>query len=215
MHTDMVEAGSCECKVGQAATRYELTDLDIDVAERHQDGASLRNLADFVNREILRSAIHRADGDLLRDSEHVFGALDEDNLVGAIYEALSGDDVPYNRDARVRTKLEQASVDIESVESSWVTHMTVRSHLRDCLDIDTSSSADITADQGVDTIQWAVARCRGVVEETLNRIRSAEGLHISEPEVDITVRIACIECGATYSPTELLEEGHCDCIDDQ
>lgn len=208
-------AAGCDCKVGRTAERYGLDDLDAALLERRDAGASLRDLAGYVNRRVLRAAIERADGDLLSGGEPLFGALDPDEVVETVYETLADEGVEAERRARVRTRLAQAAVDVDRAEADWVTHPTVRAHLRDCLDVDTSASPALSAGEGLDTVEWAVARCTGVVEQTLQRLRSAGRLAVTAPEVDVSVRITCTECGTTYAPAELLDAGRCDCRDDR
>lgn len=207
----MTDALACDCKVGRAAERYGLDDLDAALLARHDDGASLRDLADYVNRRVLRAAIERADGELLEEGEPLFGALDDDEVVETVYAALADDDVAAERRARVRTRLSQASVDVDAAEAHWVTHPTVRAHLRECLEVDTSSTPALSTEEGLDTVEWAVARCTGVVEQTLRRLRSAGRLAVTEPEIDVSVRVTCAACGSTYAPAELLSAGRCDC----
>ncbi|SER38108.1 rod-determining factor RdfA [Natrinema salaciae] len=199
----------CSCKVGRSVERYELDGLNDELRrKRFDEEASLRELADFVNRQILAAAIESTPLDL---TDIAYGAVSPDDALSAVYETLTSDSVAADREVRVRTRLEQQGVDIAAIESDWVTHPTVRGHLNDCLGIDTSRSARITPDESRDTIEWARTRCARIVEQTVSRLVTSGHLAIADFDVTITIQITCGECGRTHRPTELLEQRSCSC----
>lgn len=199
----------CSCKVGRSVDTYGLEGLDADLARRrHESDASLRDLADYTNRRILAAALDAAAVDL---SDTLYGAVDDDDAVGVLYDTLADDDTPAERVARVRTRLTQQGVDIEAVQSDWVTHTTMRTHLNDCLAVDTSREAGITLDDGRNTIEWARNRCANVVEQTLERLRNAGLLTTGSLELSVAIQVTCTDCGASYRPGQLLAERACDC----
>lgn len=201
--------GTCSCKVGRNAERYDLDGLNDDLRrKRFDDEASLRELADFVNRRILESAIERAGLDL---TDIAYGAVTPDDALSAVYDTLTSDSVTADRVVRVRTRLEQHGIDTETIESDWITHPTVRGHLNECLGIDTSRSTRITPDDSRDTIEWARTRCNRIVEQTVSRLVSSGHVSISDFDVSVTIQVTCADCGRTYRPTELLEQRSCDC----
>lgn len=199
----------CSCKVGRNIENYRLGDLDAELVRRRREAdSSLRELADYINRRILEAALETAAVDL---SDTLYGAVDDEDAVGVLYDVFTDEETPTERLARVRTRLVQQGVDIEAVQSDWVTHTTVRTHLRECLDVDTSRDASITVDDGRDTIEWARNRCANIVEQTVERLRSAGALSTGPLEVSVTIRIACTDCGSTYRPGQLLSARECDC----
>lgn len=199
----------CSCKVGRGIERYGLDDLDAELVRRRREAdASLRELADYTNRRILGAALDSASVDL---DDALYGAVDDEDAVGVLYQALAGSETPTERVARVRTRLVQQGVDIETIQSDWVTHTTVRSHLRECLEVDTSREASITPDDGRDTIEWARNRCANIVGETLERLRRADLLATGPLETSVTIQVTCSDCGATYRPGRLISERACDC----
>lgn len=202
----------CECKVGRDIERYRLGELDETVVRyRQEHETSLRDLADYVNHRILEAAITDTADDVLDGKSGLFGALEREDAVAAIYGALYDDDVAPDRRARVRTRLEQAGVDLDSVENDFVTHTTVRRHLNECLGIDTSSEQTIDSENAKDTIEWIRTRCTAIVARTFERLQSAGQLEVRDLEVSVSIRATCTECGATFTPTEFISRGHCDC----
>lgn len=199
--------GGCACKVGRAAETYGLEDLDSRLVARRRDGDSLRALAAYVNRRVLAAALREAsDGEW-----ELLGAIDEDDVIEAAYAALADDETPRERTARVRTRLEQAGVDVDSVTDDWVTHPTVRQHLRNCLDVDTSRDATIGHEDAVDTVEWARTRCNRIVARTVTRATNAGLVDVGDPAVSVSVTVNCRECGQSYRPARLLDRGSCEC----
>ena len=200
---------TCSCKVGRSADSYRLDGLDTELVRRRREAdASLRDLADYTNRRILEAALGAASVDL---ADTIYGAVGDDDAVEVLYDVLAGDDTPAERVARVRTRLSQEGVDVEAIRSDWVTHSTVRTHLRECLDVDTSREASISVEDGRDTMEWARNRCTNIVRETLARMRSAGLLATGPLDVSVSIRVTCTDCGATYRPDALLSARECDC----
>ena len=186
------------CKVGRSARAFGLADLDGDLRRRHERGQSLRDLAAFVNRRILGRAIARADVDTVSDA-------------GTIYDLLSDDEVGAGRRTEIREKLGRAGVDLDAVESSYVSHQTVRDHLRECLGVDTGVRADVDRETARGTVEWARARFLGITERTLERLATAGELDAGDLEVTGTVRVTCTDCGETYRLGVLIDRGRCGC----
>lgn len=203
--TDLV----CSCKVGRNIERYDLEGLNDDLhRERSKNEASLRELADQINRQILKKSIEDSDIAL---ADVAYGAVSQDEALSAVYETLTSDTIAADREAHVRKRLEQNGVNVKSIESDWVTHPTVRTHLKDCLNIDTSRSVQITPDDAMDTVEWARARCRQIIEQTMSRLVSSGHIEIADSDVAITISIECSECGRTYRLPELLDKRSCAC----
>jgi len=206
-----VKERSCGCKVGRTIDYHQLDDLDEELVRRRRNSdASLRDLAEYVNRRVLERSIANAERTPGAE-EALFGALDDTEAVAAIYEALEGDDVSPDRRARVRTRLGQAGVDVEDTRERYITHTTLRHHLNRCLDVDTARSETIDPDGATDTIEWIRTRCRAIVERTLERLHSAGELDTEAFDVSVSVRVTCTECGRTFSPGELVASGGCEC----
>lgn len=205
-------AADCGCKVGRVADGRGLDGLDDELVRRREDGASLRDLADAVNRRVLEAALEAAGVDDRGDE--LFGAVEGERAVEAVYEALAGGTEPA-RAARVRTRLEQHGVDVDALEDDWVTHPTVRRHLRECLGVDTAREPTITVEDAVDTVEWARARAAGVVERTFERLGATDLVRTGDLDVTVALQLTCEDCGNTYRPRELLDRGGCACeVDD-
>jgi len=186
------------CKVGRVADRWSLPDLDDALARRHEAGDGLRDLAEMVNRRVLEDAVTGADADVIGDAD-------------ALYATITGEDVSAGRRAEVRAQLSNAGVDVLGMEDDFVSHQTVKSHLNDCLGIDTARSQPLDRERATGTVEWARSRSEAVIERTIERLRASDELETGSLSVTHTVRITCEDCGQTYRQDELLASGRCDC----
>lgn len=186
------------CKVGRSASRYGLGHLDEDLERRREEGESLRDLETFVNRRVLERALEDAGADTISDAAAIYGMLADDEL-GA------------GRHVELRQKLRRAGVDVPAVRSDFVSHQTVRDHLRNCLSIDTSVRAEVDRESARGTIEWARSRFLGITGRTLERLRTADELDVGELEVTDSVRVTCVDCGETYRLDDLVDRGRCSC----
>ena len=186
------------CKIGRDCAKYDLSGLDENLCRRRADGASLRDLQEFVNERVLERALADANADVVGDPEN-------------IYRLLRDDEVSSGRQAELRSRLERAGIDIEAVENDFVSHQTVRDHLKECLDVDTSRQSSIDIERATRNINWAESRSKAVIKQTLDQLRSANQLATDDLDVTQTVRVTCTGCGETYRVTDLLDRGGCEC----
>lgn len=186
------------CKVARVAAAYGLEDLDASLETRRVEGdASLRDLADYVNARLTGAAMARADADVVGDAR-------------SVYEALSGEADTVRR-ATVEDGLRFSGVDLDGLRADFVSHETVRGHVRDHLGID-------TARDGVDDVEDARAaiaaireRDRTIVRRMLDRLAREGVVSGGSLEVTGTVRVTCADCGASATVDAFLDDGGCDC----
>ena len=190
---------SCGCKVGRSVERYRLRHLDEDlVRRRERDGDSLRDLEAFVNVRVLERAIEDAGAEVAGDAR-------------SVYRTLCGDDVSSGRRAEVRRQLANAGVPVSAVEDDFVSHQTVREHLRSCLDVETARRGTTDPDEAAEILAWAIERDTRIIDQTLERLREAGALETGPLDVTHTVRATCERCGASYHVHDLLDRRSCDC----
>lgn len=194
------EAGgpSCSCKVGRNSRKYGLAGLDAELRRRREDGASLRELEAVVNKAFLRSALREAGVDVVGD-------------VDSIYRSLTEDDVSAGVRTETRGRLARAGVDVDALLEDFTSYGTVRTHLRECLDVETGRSEQVTLEDARGTIEWARSRSEAITERTIERLRTSGELAAGDLELTQVVRVTCSDCGSTYRVNELLERGSCEC----
>lgn len=196
---DASSGGECECKVGRITEQYDLDGLDGDLRHERRDGqTSLRELATLVNARILKSTIDQTDADIAGDPESILTALEDDA-------------VDLERRKSVRDQLAYTGIDIDELESSFVSHQTVKKHLNSCMDVDTSRSGIETIAEGTDVIEWAQTRNEEIIQRTINRLQRIGELPEGDLRLSRTVTLTCEECDSSYRLQEYLERGGCDC----
>lgn len=193
---------TCHCKVGSGIQKYDLGDLDDELVRKYRDDDySLRDLETEVNVAFTRAALDAAD-------THGINASPE-KIVRILH---SGDDISRREEARLETQLQQAGVDVDELRKDYLSYRTVKNHLNDCLEVDTSRTETITLDDACATIGWARNRCENVIYQTLKRLSNANHITLgTDVDVTITPRVTCHDCGVSVTISEFLSSNGCDC----
>lgn len=188
-------------KVARLIDEHDLTGLGAKLEDRwtatDDRRMSLRDLADYFNRELLAAVLADADAQPL------------DGEVENTYRVLTDDDVRSASRTRARRRLEREGVDIDDLESSFVTYQAVRSYLTDGRGAEYSPDGASVADRRR-TIQQLQGRLQSVTESKLDSL-AGEEVTLGEFRTLVNVRVVCEDCGAQYEVSELLDRGGCDC----
>lgn len=191
-----------ECKVDRVAEKWGLDDVDGKLREQRQNAeASLRDLEDYFNRQVLEAAMRDARAEMIEGE------------VENTYHLLTADDVSSGSRVEVKDRLRRSGVDPEAVVDDFVSYQTVRTHLQECLEVDTSLDSSVTKSEAKNTVFKLLSRTEVITERTIDRLRSAGQLVIGDVDATLSLRIACTECGEEYTFSRLLERGQCDCVD--
>ncbi|MCU4924549.1 hypothetical protein OB905_00925 [Halobacteria archaeon AArc-dxtr1] len=200
------EAGSRrQTKVERVIETYGLEEwgarLESEWLGESGERTSLRALADRLNTATLRAALQAA-GENPRESE-----------VDRFYEALTDDDGSSTERVRTQRELERSGVDVEEIQSDFVTHQAVHTYLtrvRGAV-LERDEDEQSRRNRKRETVQRLASRTEVVTESTLDELRRAELLTDRTYDVLVTVTAVCQSCGRTYTAAELIEEGGCDC----
>ena len=191
----------CECKVGRVIEESGLEDVDEELVARRsgESGASLRDLADYFNQEVVRSALERA------------GETPLDGEVENTYRLLTGDDVSNGMRIRVRKRLEGEDIDVEGIEEGFVSHPTMGKHLEQCLDVERTRGPGDRIGTARERIFKMQNRAEAVTGNTLSGLASADALAVGDLAVNVDIQVMCEECGVYVGVAEFIERGGCDC----
>lgn len=203
--------GSHCCKVQRTAARFDIPDVLSTLVERRRSGASFRSLAECFNQRIVARALDEAD---IGHGRTVHAALTGGDIAEGVYEALQGDASADVKRAEVRARLADAGVDVATLESAFVSHVTIRSHLQDCVDVAPDESLP-PFEQIINTTQGARARAVNVIQSTIDRAVKNGQLETGALEVDISIQLTCQDCGDTFYLPELLDQRRCSCTTTQ
>lgn len=199
----MGETDSDGCKIDRVIERRGLDGLGEDLGRRRQaEEASLRDLESVFNRRVLAAA--------LRDErvETVQGEVEN------LYRLLTSEAVSAGARTEAIERLERQGIDIGVLQDDFVSYQTVRTHLRDCIGLETGRESSIDRAGAEDTVYSFLARSETVIEGTLSRLRSTDELHTGDLDLAVNARVACQECGREYTVSQLLDRGHCACYRD-
>jgi len=191
-------------KVGRLIQEYGIDGLGEDLEEywtgEREEQFSLRELASYFNRQLLRRAMEEA------------GLNPIENEVESTYRLLTDDDVSEGVRIQRERRLERDGVDVEALESDFVSHQAVHTYLTKYRGA--SHDTDEETDQvgkSIETIQRLESRTEAVSENTVERLANSGELQIGDFDVLVDVRVLCQDCGTTHEIVDLLERGGCDC----
>lgn len=194
-----------ELKVTRLIEEYELTDIGDELEERwtqETDRSSLRDLAEYFNRELLKKALETSN------SEPLDGEIDN------IYRLLTKKEVTSGVRQQTRARLKQRDVDVDKIENDFVTYQSIRTYLREhrqATPPDNTRSPNDHREAKQTTIQQLTSRLATVTEEALNELKNAGNLTLGQFDVVVTVQIHCLDCDSRVSVLELLRQKGCQC----
>lgn len=190
-------------KVGRLIAAHDLDTLGQELEDRWtgQEGEkhSLRDLADFFNRQLLRATLKEA------------GRRPLDGEVENIYRLLTDDSVSGGMRTEARRSLERDGVDVDKLETTFVSHQAIHTYLRKYRGASHDSDETDQLEKDGETIRRLTSRTGTITESTLERLRSTERLTLGDFDVLVEVRVLCADCGTAADVTELLDAGGCNC----
>lgn len=198
-------ADTVDSKVARLIDSYDLGRSYGDSLEQRwtaegDERESLRTLADRFNKRLLAAAMTDA------------GMSTVDGEVANLYRLLTDDDVSGGNRTEARRRLEQRGVDVDTLESDFVTYQAIRSYLTEYRGAEYDAGDDSTRTESViQTIQRLKSRIRSVAEESLDQLRTTDRITLGEFRLFIDIGVLCEECDAQYGLVELLKRGGCDC----
>jgi hypothetical protein len=187
------------CKIDRIAADYDLSDEAERLTElwtRDDERYSLRDLAVHFNHQLLRVAMERA------------GLNPLDGEVENTYRLLTNEEVSQGMRTQARNRLEKHDIDVEQLQSDFISYGTVRRHLKGCLNAErepTETDNDPT-EAGAQHIAALQHRTAAVTENTLSQLQAAGDIDVF---VDVTV--SCSECGMHATAQEFIDSDGCHC----
>ena len=198
----MADSSEARYKVGRVIDSYGLSGLGDELASRWagdgNESASLRELADDVNRRLLRTAMVDAGMDPL------------DGEAENAYRLLTDEAVGEGERTRTRRRLEREGVDVETLRDDFVTYQAVRTYLVEGRAVEHDDDGASVMD-AAESIARLRDRTVAVAEDRLDRLRRTGDVTGGDLQLLCTVRVYCEDCGNQYDVGELLRAGGCEC----
>ncbi|WP_435176782.1 rod-determining factor RdfA [Halorussus sp. AFM4] len=191
-------------KVGRVIADRELDGLGEEL-ERYWTGEgeerrSLRELADYFNERVLRSAMADADMEVL------------DGEVENFYELLTDDDVTGGMRVQAERRLERGGIDPDRLTRDFVSHQAVHTYLTKYRDVERETDEpESKTDKARRTVEQLRNRVQAVTRTSVESLRNAGAVSIGDFSVFVDVRITCSDCHSQYTISELIDEGGCQC----
>ncbi|WP_435074347.1 rod-determining factor RdfA [Halorubrum sp. HHNYT27] len=190
-------------KVVRLIEEYELATLGPEMERRWtsdgDDRLSLRALADHFNQRLLETKMTEAG------MQPLSGEIEN------TYRLLTDDDVGSADETRTRRRLERNGVDVERLQSDFVTYQAIRTYLKNDRGAEhATDDRPRTVVEG-ENIQRLRGRTKTVTEGRLKQLQSADHIRLGEFRVFAEINVLCEDCGARYEVEELLERGGCEC----
>jgi hypothetical protein len=192
-------------KVARLIEEYDLQGLGPELEQSwtaEEDRRSLRGLADYFNRQLLETALEEAEIQLL------------DGELENTYRLLTADDVSSADRTRVRRRLEREGVDVDELESDFVTYQAIRTYLKDHRNAEYTPAQTDPIEREKTNIQQLLGRMTSVTEGKLEQLRNSDELTLGEFRTLANIQIICEDCNARFDVIELLERGGCECVDE-
>lgn len=190
-------------KLQRLIDEYDLHGIGDELEDRWtaeaDDRMSLRDLADYVNRELLAAALSRAgERPLAGELEHMRRTLLED-------------DVSEGERTQLHSRLERKGVDVDRLERDFVSYQAVRAYLTEYRDADYSPAEESRPEAEAATIQRLRGRTASVTESKLDTLRRNDDLTLGAFSTLVNVTVICEDCDSQYEVGDLLDRGGCDC----
>lgn len=194
------EADICDCKIGTVVGKRGLQDVHDGLVSRWEgenESSSLRDLAQFFNEQVIESAL----GDT--------GYSPLDGEVENYYRLLTGD-ASRGMETQARSQLAEKGVDVDELESDFVSYQTVNRHFENCLERDRAQPDESGGrDRASDRLFALRSRTEAVTEQTIRELRNREDFALGEFDVLVDVSVRCSDCGHISSLDRLLDAGGC------
>jgi hypothetical protein len=190
-------------KIDRVVERYGLGEIPDRLREFWlgvgDEQRSTRELADWFNQQVLSAAI----ADLTAVT--ISGDIEQ------IYNQLQGEDTADRR--LIRDRLKQRGVDIEAVESHFISHQTVYRYLTEELGVEQPTpTPEEQAERAVQTVGRLRGRTAVVTRQSVETLISAGQAQIGPFSVITDVQVICEECGRSFDLPTLTETGGCGCL---
>jgi uncharacterized protein YdiU (UPF0061 family) len=192
-------------KVERVIEEYSLTGLGAELEQRwvanEEDRWSLRQLADYLNKEILQMTF----------KSH--GRQSADEVVENAYHVLTDDNVSTAARLQLRRELDRDGIDVEKLRDDFVSHQAIHTYLRQYRGATPPSTQTKSLEMSKQAIDRLHSRMTAVVESNIDRLTETGELQITDPDVLVNVKVLCNECGSSKPVSQLYQDGGCNCSD--
>ncbi len=190
-------------KVARILDDYNIPDIGDELVVQwtaKDNRMSLRDLADYFNRQLLESQLDQQRVDLLP------GEIEN------MYRLLTDEDITSGTRIQVENRLSEYGIDVEDLHSDFVSrqaiHTYLTKHRQETYD---KPDTDEIIQRRLEELQRLNSRQRAVTEQTLSTLQNKNNLDLGDFQVLSSVQVRCTDCGGQFDFTSLLDRGGCNC----
>lgn len=202
--SDEEHSGEPRSKVARLIKRYDLGDIGAEMERKwtaDENRLSLRDLAEWFNRELLAEAMADAGLQPVRDE------------VETLYDLLEGEESSDADRTRVRRRLDRDGVDVDELQTDFVTYQAIRTYLTEYRDAEYETDERDRAAVEAENVQRLRGRAERVTESKLEQLRQNDELVLGDNRLFVDIDVLCEECRRQFAVDELLKRGGCGCLD--
>lgn len=191
-----------QTKVGSLIEEYDLQGFGAELERlwtAEENRRSLRDLADYFNKELLTQALEAASVQPL------------DGEVENTYRLLTDDEVSSAETTRIKRRLERDGVDVESLLDDFVTYQAIRTYLKDHRDAEYTPDETDPLKREETNLQKLRGRMVSVTEGKMEQLRESGDLTLGEFRTLADIQVICEGCNTQFDVVELLKRGGCHC----
>lgn len=202
--TDNQEIDQPCCKIGRACQQYGLEDLSYELGERwldEDDRYSLRELAKFFNRRLIRTAMETVGLNPVEGEPENYRHL------------LIDEDVSIGSQVQAKNHLEKHGIDVDELKSHFVSHSTVGRHLNECLGLEYAESQqeNHTVEEVENWLNAIQSQAETLTEGAITRLYRLNELPTDNYDIFIDVTVRCKECNTPLDLLDLTRGNKCEC----
>jgi hypothetical protein len=193
-------------KLSRLIDEYALNELGERIEgywlDETDDRYSLRELAEYVNQQLLRTVMSNTEMNPL------------DGEVENIYRLLTDDDISTGTRTQARRRLERAGVDVDQLEADFISRQAVHTYLTNVRDVSYTTDESDPVDREATNIRRLKRRLSTITNGKLEQLREADHITLGEFNVLLDLRVLCEDCGTQYQLSDLLDTRTCECEQD-
>lgn len=190
-------------KVKRLLEKYDLAGLGAELEARWTgatgDRSSLRDLAEYVNQQILRTTMENAGMEVL------------DGEVANTYRLLTDEDVSSGVRTQTERQLERHDIDVDALRADFVSYQAVRTYLKKHRNAEYTPEPTDQVRQAHQTVQQLVTRTETIATHKLEHLRETDRIELGDFRVSATVHVYCADCGTRYELGTLMDDRACEC----
>jgi hypothetical protein len=189
-------------KVARLLDEYDLKELGEELEKlwtTENERRSLRELADYFNRRLLKQQLENVN-------DHVL-----DGESSNMYRLLTGEDVSSAERTRVERQLERNGINVDTLTSDFVTYQAIRTYLVEDRGAEYKPDRKDPLEREKQNLEQLRGRTVAVTEDKLVQLRENGDVTLGEFSTLVDIRVVCEDCNTQRTVVELLNDGGCNC----